>query len=132
MAGDSDVHGANVWLAILMSTLGVKLNRMPFLHDGPKGFLPFLDAGGAFVGTFLAELWRDENLGKSERAISRARFSRRVGDRSCTRLKNRFHPSLAGSSTAAELANRCVSGVCGLGVRGGRGRGVRRWQWGGA
>ena len=79
---------------------------MAFLHDEPKGFLPFLDAGGDFVHSFIAEIWRDENFGKTEKAISRSRFSRRVGSRRARR--NCLHASLLGCHTAVELANRCV------------------------
>lgn len=55
MAGDTDVHGSNCYLAVLMSTLAVQLPRVPLLHDDGKGFADFLSADMAG----LSEFWAD-------------------------------------------------------------------------
>ena len=49
MAGDADVHGGNVYLALLMATLGVRLNRTPYLRDEMKGCVDFLSSTGSFT-----------------------------------------------------------------------------------
>mmetsp|Transcript_12541 Transcript_12541/g.14391 ORF Transcript_12541/g.14391 Transcript_12541/m.14391 type:complete len:103 (-) Transcript_12541:198-506(-) len=62
MAGDADVHGGNVYLSVLLATLGVKLPREPLLRDGLKGCIQFLNAQGDFVDHWLHELWKPENF----------------------------------------------------------------------
>jgi len=44
MRDDVDVHGSNVYAAILLSTLGVKLPVFPLMRDEPKGCATFLRA----------------------------------------------------------------------------------------
>mmetsp|Transcript_10729 Transcript_10729/g.16051 ORF Transcript_10729/g.16051 Transcript_10729/m.16051 type:complete len:494 (-) Transcript_10729:279-1760(-) len=73
MEGDVDVHGANVYLALLTSTLGITLSREAFMHeDEAKGIAPFADAG---LGDKVEGCWSHDNLGKSWEAISHYRHS---------------------------------------------------------
>ena len=69
MSGDADVHGANAYLAVLLSTLGVRTSREPLLHDDYKGVIDFLQAGGNFVAKWVKALWEDRNFGKQAGGI---------------------------------------------------------------
>lgn len=62
MEGDVDVHGSNVYLAVLLETIGVKLPHAPLLEDEPKGIASFADV---FYDDQLQELWKVGNKGKS-------------------------------------------------------------------
>ena len=64
MAGDTDVHGANSYLAILLSTLGIRMSRQPLLHDELKGVIQFRDCQGNYEDVWLKRLWDDNNFGK--------------------------------------------------------------------
>ena len=65
--GDVDVHGANVHLALLLATVGVRMNRSPLLDDDCQcGRIDFLAHG---MSPPLAILWGPDNLGKSFEAF---------------------------------------------------------------
>lgn len=71
---DVDVHGANVYLAILMATLGVELSRRPFLYDDTNaGVADFLGAG---MHESLSILWREEHFGRAWESIGELRRRR--------------------------------------------------------
>ena len=71
MEGDVDVHGATIYLSLLASSLGIALNRDPFMHEaGAKGIAQFVDAS---LGTKGLDCWSHENLGKSWEAIPSCR-----------------------------------------------------------
>mmetsp|Transcript_112520 Transcript_112520/g.313030 ORF Transcript_112520/g.313030 Transcript_112520/m.313030 type:complete len:246 (+) Transcript_112520:17-754(+) len=61
MEGDVEVHGSNVYLAVLLSTLSVRLPREAHMSDEAKGICMFMDAK---MDGELQELWRPENVGK--------------------------------------------------------------------
>ncbi|KAI9004471.1 hypothetical protein DFJ74DRAFT_416944 [Hyaloraphidium curvatum] len=45
MEGDTDIHGANTYLAALTSTLGIRCSRPAYLEDECKGIIDFAAAG---------------------------------------------------------------------------------------
>lgn len=67
------VHGASVYLAVLMSTLGVWCPRLPFLLDAPISAVSFLDALDA---SQIRALWQPEHLGKPFSSIVECREPR--------------------------------------------------------
>eukprot|EP00591_Stephanopyxis_turris_P007720 CAMPEP_0195519158 /NCGR_PEP_ID=MMETSP0794_2-20130614/14478_1 /TAXON_ID=515487 /ORGANISM="Stephanopyxis turris, Strain CCMP 815" /LENGTH=562 /DNA_ID=CAMNT_0040648269 /DNA_START=231 /DNA_END=1916 /DNA_ORIENTATION=+ len=100
MAGDADVHGGNSYLAILMATLSIKMNRLPMMHDESKGVADFLSSGGTFVNEWVAKLWLDKNLGKEAGAVhAQASIQRGVP-------RNQF--CVDQCHNAVTLANLCV------------------------
>ncbi|CAE7804386.1 unnamed protein product [Symbiodinium sp. CCMP2592] len=68
---DVNVHGANTHLAVLASTLAVRLPREPDLEDESKGLAPFLDF--EFADGSLEILQRPENFGKKFGAVAECR-----------------------------------------------------------
>lgn len=68
-----EVHGASVYLAVLMSTLGVSCPRLPFMLDAPFAAVSFLDALDADQ---MAELWLEEHFGKPYQAVPGCRRPR--------------------------------------------------------
>ncbi len=100
MAGDVNVHGCNVYLAILMATLGVRLSRMPMLHDPEiKGCADFLSAGGTFNSEYIAARWNPDNF---ERALG-SNVARKVGR---TQPRNVF--VFGPAKSPVHLANMCL------------------------
>lgn len=67
LADNVEVHGASVYLAVLLSTLGVRCPRAPFFLDTPISAVSFLDV---LDGNQLRALWRPENFGKPFTAVS--------------------------------------------------------------
>lgn len=101
MEGDVEVHGSNLYLAILLATLGVKLNRSPLLSDEVKGFAAFTNG---LLSRDLDKLWNPENVGKNWEAI----FGRNYQPRYNKRVpKNRFF--FDGDSITG-LVNACLEG----------------------
>jgi len=101
MAGDVNVHGGNSYLAILMATLGVRLNRLPMLHDPEvKGVADFLSAGGSFNSIYLKKLWSFENF---DRGCNVGRDQKRIGTR-----QTRNHFIFGPANTPVHLANLCL------------------------
>jgi hypothetical protein len=99
MAGDVNVHGGNAYLAILMATLGVRLNRLPMLHDPEvKGVVDFLSAGGTFNSIYLRELWSTQNFDRG--------CAKKQTNISSRQMKNRF--IFGPASTPVHLANLCL------------------------
>ena len=99
MAGDTDVHGANTYLGLLMATLGIRLNRLPLFHDEEvKGVAPFLDAKGPFVEKWLPALWDRSVLGHKPASSVRATVQARVA-------RNAFYFS---GSHPFEVANNAI------------------------
>lgn len=66
MEGDVDVHGSNIYLALLLETIHVKLNRSPLLSDEVKGVCEF---DKALRKEDMEQLWNPDNLGKNWEAI---------------------------------------------------------------
>jgi len=66
LADNVEVHGASVYLAVLLSTLGARCPRLPFLLDTPISAVSFLDA---LDRTQISALWQPENLGKPFAAV---------------------------------------------------------------
>jgi len=84
-----EVHGSSVYLAILLSTLGVQCPRLPFLLDpDPISVISFLDA---LDEKQVHELWLVENLGKDFRSIAACREPRVNGRISNHRSSFIFH-----------------------------------------
>jgi len=67
------VHGANWYLALLMSTLKVSCPRQPHIHDGCTWFADFLEAD---LGDALNQYWQDQYLGRSFEGLSFTRSLR--------------------------------------------------------
>lgn len=103
--GDVDVHGANTYLSILQFTLGIRLNRSPLLDDDSIcGTVDFLRG---HIDHAVAELWKDENFGKSFETVFLCRNLR------CSRSASRPHypafifpgntPGMIGSSSVSPV-----------------------------
>lgn len=60
MEGDVEVHGSNVYLAILLACLGIKLSRSPLLNDEVKGVAQIIEG---LRKDDLKVLWDPENKG---------------------------------------------------------------------
>mmetsp|Transcript_19115 Transcript_19115/g.19246 ORF Transcript_19115/g.19246 Transcript_19115/m.19246 type:complete len:850 (+) Transcript_19115:122-2671(+) len=68
---DVEVHGSNVYLAILLCTLGIQFNRKPLLDDPwVLGCADFLSAG---MESQIQALWSEDNFGKSFESVSECR-----------------------------------------------------------
>jgi len=65
MEGDVEVHGANTYAAVLLSTLGIKLPIIPYLQDDIKGCCAFLRCKA--LAPVFQEMLEKENFGKEWR-----------------------------------------------------------------
>jgi len=66
LADNVEVHGASVYLSVLLSTLGVRCPRAPFFLDTPISAVSFLDA---LDGNQLKALWHPDKFGKPFTAV---------------------------------------------------------------
>lgn len=73
LAENVEVHGSSVYLAVLLSTLGVRCPRTPFLLDTPISTVSFLDA---LERGQVRALWSPENFGKPFSAVPECRVPR--------------------------------------------------------
>lgn len=62
MESDVDVHGANLYAALLFQLLGVKLARSVMVDDDVKGVCDFLSVPAFYPA--LKQLWKRANCGK--------------------------------------------------------------------
>lgn len=100
MEGDVEVHGANVYLTILLATLGVQLNRRPYMSDEVKGIADFLAAG---MDESVAALWKEENFGHDWDSIRDLRGMGLTARRSVDRNVFIYH-----GYSARDVANAAV------------------------
>lgn len=70
LAENVEVHGASVYSAILLSTLGVRLPRLPFMLDTPISAVSFLDG---LDSRQVEALWSSENIGKPYLSVPECR-----------------------------------------------------------
>lgn len=81
MEGDVEVHGANIYLVLLASTLGIALNRDPYMDEGEvKGVVQFMDAN-VDSSTHYEDAqgcWSHDNFGKTWESIPFCRNRRHV------------------------------------------------------
>ncbi len=71
MMDDVEVHGSNTYLAVLLSTLGIKLGLMPYFRDEVKGCCDFLQATS--YASIYKEITDPKHLGKHWGSIPKAR-----------------------------------------------------------
>jgi hypothetical protein len=71
MMDDVEVHGSNTYLAVLLSTLGIKLGLMPFFRDEVKGCCDFLKATS--YNSIYQEITDPKHAGKSWRNLPNAK-----------------------------------------------------------
>eukprot|EP00551_Chaetoceros_affinis_P005378 CAMPEP_0203665706 /NCGR_PEP_ID=MMETSP0090-20130426/2873_1 /ASSEMBLY_ACC=CAM_ASM_001088 /TAXON_ID=426623 /ORGANISM="Chaetoceros affinis, Strain CCMP159" /LENGTH=483 /DNA_ID=CAMNT_0050529353 /DNA_START=33 /DNA_END=1484 /DNA_ORIENTATION=- len=98
MEGDTEVHGSNVYLAILLSCLSIKLSRSPLLSDEVKGVAQIKEG---LKRADLEKLWNPDNNGARWQTIFRNKYPsarRRVN-------RNRFYSE--GYTTAKQVAINC-------------------------
>lgn len=100
MEGDVEVHGANVYLTILLATLGVQLNRRPYMSDEVKGIADFLAAG---MDESVTALWKEENFGHDWENIRDLRGMGLTARRSVDRNVFIYH-----GYSARDVANAAV------------------------
>eukprot|EP00929_Paragymnodinium_shiwhaense_P046128 TRINITY_DN23496_c0_g1_i1.p1 TRINITY_DN23496_c0_g1~~TRINITY_DN23496_c0_g1_i1.p1 ORF type:complete len:600 (-),score=128.42 TRINITY_DN23496_c0_g1_i1:183-1982(-) len=100
-----DVHGSSVYMAVLLSTLGVRCPRQPFMLDTPISCVSFLDA---LQAEQLKALWRPENLGKPWTSVPECREEPRV---SCT-VANHYSNFLFNGRQPWQIANGAVQPDC--------------------
>jgi hypothetical protein len=100
MEGDVEVHGSNVYLAILLATLGVKLCRSPLLDDEPKGIAPVREA---LKTSYLHQCWDTKNKGASWELIFQNRSSPSMSKRVS---RNTFYVS---GRNPKEIALNCCN-----------------------
>lgn len=93
---DVEVHGSNVYAALLLSTIGIQLPIMPFLKDEQKGAALFLDA---IDGNMMKHFDEKENFGNSWHLISQIK--------NC-RVKNVGTLFMPSSYYVMELANKAI------------------------
>lgn len=103
MEGDVDVHGANIYLALLASTLGIALNRDPFMReDTVKGVVQFTDIN---IDHAQHGCWLHEHLGKSWESIP---FYRNIG-RIPRKQANKFYFNGGWTLPAVQMGRNAVN-----------------------
>lgn len=100
LADNVEVHGATVYIAVLMSTLGVRSPRFPFLLDYSISAVSFLDTLDA---SQVTELWHPDNFGKPFSAVPGCRTPRVRG-----RIPNHFFNFLFTGMQPWQIANSAV------------------------
>jgi len=95
-----DVHGASVYLAVLLSTLGIRCPRLPFLLDTPVSSVSFLDA---LHGDQVKALWHPDNFGKSYEAVPDCREPQARG-----RVTNHWSNFIFSGRQPWQIANSAV------------------------
>lgn len=97
-----EVHGGSVYVAVLLSTLGVRCPRFPFLLDYPLSAVSFLDA---LDPEQVKALWCDDNLGKSFKAVPECREPKRLED---AHVQNHWSNFLFPGYQTWQIANNAV------------------------
>eukprot|EP00929_Paragymnodinium_shiwhaense_P027409 TRINITY_DN16096_c0_g1_i1.p1 TRINITY_DN16096_c0_g1~~TRINITY_DN16096_c0_g1_i1.p1 ORF type:complete len:477 (+),score=82.14 TRINITY_DN16096_c0_g1_i1:436-1866(+) len=105
LALNVDVHGSSVYIAILMSTLGVRCPRQPFLLDTlPISCVSFLDA---LDREQLRQLWLPENLGKPYEAVLKGEAPRVT-----CQVNNHMSSFIFNGRQPWQIANNAVDKDC--------------------
>lgn len=107
MEGDVDVHGMNVYLAVLWAALGVRTSRVPLLHDVCCGIIDVSQLPRAGMEKAMTALWADSNLGRDWEGVPGVARTMLRSVSSGVMYRNQF--PFAGSGSPGGIAMAALS-----------------------